>query len=56
MKATATSWAVTGVGALVTAVGASMVKKNKLGAGIMGFGLAHVALGLLDQTRPSVRH
>lgn len=56
MKGTATSLAVAGVGALVSAVGASMIKKSRLGAGILGFGLAHVALGLLDQARPSVRH
>lgn len=54
MKATTTSWVVTGLGAAVSGVGAMTLKK-KWGAGILGFGLAHVALGLLDLFRPSVR-
>lgn len=52
-KGTTTSWTVTGLGVAVTAAG-KMVGGN-LGAGIMGFGLAHVALGLLDMARPTVR-
>jgi hypothetical protein len=54
LKAATTSLAVTGVGAAVTGVGAVLLK-NKWGAGIFGFGLAHVVLGLLDMLRPAVR-
>lgn len=54
MKATTTSLAVTGVGTAVSGVGAALLK-SKWGAGILGFGLAHVVLGLLDMFRPSVR-
>ncbi|MBF7082891.1 hypothetical protein IT084_07880 [Desulfallas sp. Bu1-1] len=53
MKGNATSWAVLGTGAVVTAVG--RLVGGSLGAGITGFGLAHMALGILDQFRPSVR-
>lgn len=54
LKATTTSWVVTGLGAAVSGVGAMTLKK-KWGAGIFGFGLAHIALGLLDLLRPTVR-
>jgi hypothetical protein len=54
LKATTTSLAVTGTGAAVSGLGAFLLK-SKWGAGILGFGLAHVVLGLLDMTRPSVR-
>jgi len=53
MKGTTTSWTVLGLGAGVTLLG-KMVGGN-LGAGITGFGLAHMVLGILDQFRPSVR-
>lgn len=55
MQASTTSWAVAGVGAAVSGLGASMLKK-KIGAGILGFGLAHVVLGLLDLARPTVKN
>lgn len=54
MKATTTSWVVTGLGAAVAAVGATALS-GPLAAGAIGFGAAHVVLGLLDMTRPSVR-
>ena len=54
MRATTTNLAVTGTGAAVSSIGAFLLK-NKWGAGILGFGLAHVVLGLLDMVRPSVR-
>lgn len=53
-KATTTSWVVTGLGAAVAGVGATMLG-SRFGAGVMGFGLAHVTLGLLDMLRPTVR-
>ncbi|MCR4426544.1 MAG: hypothetical protein NUW23_10210 [Firmicutes bacterium] len=53
MKGTTTSWIVTGLGAVVSGVGTRM--KGRLGSGVVGFGLAHVMLGLLDMLRPSVR-
>ena len=52
-KASTTSLAVAGLGVIVTGVG--KVVGGQLGAGIMGFGMAHIALGLLDMTRPTVR-
>jgi hypothetical protein len=55
VKASATSWTVTGVGAAVSGIGAMMMKE-KWGTGILGFGLAHVVLGLLDMIRPTVRN
>jgi hypothetical protein len=55
MHASTTSWAVAGVGAAVSGLGATMLKK-KIGAGILGFGLAHVALGLLDLARPTIKN
>ena len=48
-----TSVVVMGLGAIVT--GAGRMVGGRLGAGITGFGLAHVALGLLDMFRPTVR-
>lgn len=56
-KAATTSWVVTGLGALVSSLGLGAMRrrKSRLGAGVLGFGLAHVALGLLDMMRPSVR-
>ena len=53
-KATTTSWAVAGLGAAVSAIGAKGLK-GRLGAGVLGFGLAHVVLGVLDSFRPSVK-
>ena len=54
MKSTTTSWAVLATGAAVTGLG--RIVGGTLGAGITGFGLAHVALGFLDQFRPSVKY
>lgn len=53
MQKNTTSWVVTGVGAAVTGVGALV--GGSLGAGIAGFGLAHVVLGVLDNFRPTLR-
>jgi len=49
-----TSWVVVGVGAAVTAIGATLLAGN-FGAGVTGFGLAHIVLGLLDMARPAVK-
>ncbi|MEX0974841.1 MAG: hypothetical protein WD024_05790 [Bacillota bacterium] len=54
MDAKTTSWTTVGVGAIVSAIG-QVMRPSQLGAGIMGFGLAHVVLGLLDMARPTVR-
>ncbi|SFR10465.1 hypothetical protein [Desulfoscipio geothermicus] len=54
MKGTKTSWIILGTGAAVAGLG--RLVGGSLGAGITGFGLAHVALGILDQFRPSVRY
>ncbi|MGI6606174.1 MAG: hypothetical protein ACOX2X_03910 [Peptococcia bacterium] len=52
MKKT-TSLVLTGLGATVTGIGALV--GGRMGAGLTGFGLAHVVLGTLDMFRPS-RH
>lgn len=49
-----TSWVVVGLGAAVTAVGATVLK-GPIAAGTIGFGTAHIVLGLLDMARPSIR-
>ncbi len=55
-KSSTTSMTVVGVGAVVTGLGRMMIRKRRnLGAMVAGFGLAHVALGLLDMIRPTVR-
>jgi len=51
MKSTTTSWVVTGLGAVVSGLGATM-RQSRLGTGILGFGLAHMVLGILDMVRP----
>lgn len=51
MKGTTTGWLVTGLGAVVSGLGATM-RQSRLGTGILGFGLAHVVLGVLDLLRP----
>ena len=43
-----------GLGTLVTLI-SRKVLRGKLGAGLTGFGLAHIALGLLDMARPTIR-
>ncbi|NLW60296.1 MAG: hypothetical protein GX073_08165 [Firmicutes bacterium] len=51
MKSTTTSWVVTGLGAVVSGLGAYM-RRSRFGTGILGFGLAHMLLGILDMVRP----
>ncbi|WP_169736185.1 hypothetical protein [Caldanaerobius polysaccharolyticus] len=53
MNGKTTSWVVAGIGAVVTAIG--YMTGGTIGAGITGFGLAHVVLGTLDMFRPSVQ-
>lgn len=52
-SAVTTSMVVLGLGALVT--GAGRMIGGRLGAGVTGFGLAHVTLGILDMFRPAIR-
>lgn len=54
MKKNTTSWFITGLGAAVTGIGSLI--RGPIGAGIKGFGLAHIVLGTLDRFRPSRRH
>jgi len=54
MNGKTTSLIVTGVGVVVTGVG--YMTGGMVGSGIMGFGLVHVVLGILDMFRPSVRN
>ncbi|HHW12257.1 MAG TPA: hypothetical protein GXX33_04565 [Firmicutes bacterium] len=51
MKSTTTGWIVTGLGAVVSGVGATM-RRSRFGTGLLGFGLAHMVLGILDMVRP----
>ena len=48
-----TSWIVVGLGVVVSLIG--WVIGGNIGS-ILGFGLAHIVLGLLDTARPTVRH
>ncbi|HAF17366.1 MAG: hypothetical protein ACN4A7_08420 [Thermacetogeniaceae bacterium] len=52
-KATTTSKAVMGIGALVTGLG--RLVGGRVGDSITGFGLAHIVLGAIDMFRPSTR-
>lgn len=48
------SWIVTGVGVVVTLLGYYLTP-SAWGYGILGFGLAHVVLGILDMFRSPER-
>lgn len=48
----ATNWSVVGLGATLTTLGATLFKRSRLGAGIVGFGLAQIMMGVLDKLRP----
>ncbi len=50
-----TSWIISGLGIAVSALGGKMINR-KVGAGILGFGLAHIILGQLDRMRPTVKN
>jgi hypothetical protein len=51
-----TSWSVIGLGALVALLGRSLCDHDeRLGAGVTGFGLAHILLGALDMLRPTIK-
>jgi hypothetical protein len=54
-KAKTISFSVTGLGIAVSALGWSLLP-SLWGAGILGFGLAHIMLGLLDTQRPTVKY
>ena len=54
MEPRTTSWVVVGLGAVVSIIG-QMSRPGELGAGILGFGIAHIVLGILDMLRPAVR-
>jgi hypothetical protein len=53
-SAKTTSWTITSLGALVTLLGQKRFR-GLIGAGLTGFGLAHLILGLLDMARPTIR-
>lgn len=53
-KAKTTSYSVTGLGIAVSALGYGLLP-SLWGAGILGFGAAHVVLGLLDTQRPTIK-
>jgi len=49
-----TGWLVSGLGLAVSAFGSRLLNR-KVGAGILGFGLAHILLGQLDRLRPTIK-
>ena len=54
LKRSRTGWSVTTLGAIVATLGALLTRsrmRGRLGSGVLGFGLAHVVLGLLDRMR-----
>jgi hypothetical protein len=53
MRRSRTGMVVTGLGVAATAVGRMV--GGSVGAGITGFGVANIVLGMLDGLRPSVR-
>ena len=48
------SWLVSGLGMIVAALGRRL--GGRLGAGVSGFGLAHIFLGFLEMLRGRVRN
>lgn len=54
MKGITTSYVVIGLGVIVALIGYYLIG-GTLGAGVTGFGLAHILLGILDMFRPSVK-
>lgn len=50
----ALSWIVTGLGIIVSLLGWYLTP-SAWGYGILGFGLAHIVLGILDMLREPVR-
>lgn len=48
-----TGWIISGIGIIVTGFGRLI--GGRIGAGIAGFGMAHIMLGFLDRLRPSMR-
>jgi len=48
-----TGWLLSGLGLAVLGLGKMI--GGRIGAGIYGFGLAHVVLGFLERLRPSMR-
>lgn len=54
MKANLTNVTVTVLGTVVSGLGYGLIQKDnksKLAPGLLGFGLAHIALGVLDMSR-----
>lgn len=49
-----TGYIVAGIGLIVSLIGYSLLP-DQWGTGILGFGLAHILLGLLDTVRPTVQ-
>lgn len=49
------SWIVVGLGIIVSLMGYYLIPNN-WGYGILGFGLAHIILGILDMFRQPLRN
>lgn len=47
-----TSWIVSGLGLVVSTLGATVFRRKKIGTGVLGFGIAHIILGQLARLRP----
>ena len=53
MQGNTTSWVVTGLGVIIALIGWYL--GGLWGAGLLGFGIAHVYLGILDMFRPAMK-
>lgn len=53
MNTSTTSWIIVGIGVVVSLIGWYIA--GMTGAGILGFGLAWIVLGILDMLRPAVQ-
>ncbi|HOB09589.1 MAG: hypothetical protein WAP20_07875 [Limnochordia bacterium] len=54
MKANSANVVVTALGAAVSGIGYTLMRRSprsRFASGLLGFGLAHVALGMLDMSR-----
>ncbi len=59
MKNNTTSIAVTALGAAVTSLGYGLMRRNmksKFAPGLLGFGIANMALGVLDMNRDKIEN
>lgn len=54
LSAKTTSW-VTLIAGIIVAVIGQIMRPGEFASGVLGFGLAHIFLGIIDMLRPAVR-